>query len=206
MASTPSSRGIRTSISTTSARVTASCCTASSAVARLADDLEVVLAVDEHPEAGAHHLLVVDQEHPDRLARRAHAAHRGILADTRNPPPRPGSGLERAVVHADPLAHADQAQAAAVVGAARAAAVVLDEHRELVADRDRHRRRRAGAGVLADVAERLLHDAVRRERRRRRGPAPSGGGRRRVHVGAGGAGLLDQHGDVGRAAAAGGCR
>ena len=64
-------------------------------------------------------------------------------------------------------------------------------------------RGRAGAGVLADVGERLLHDAVRRERRRRREPSRPEAAAWRVHLGAGRPRLLDQHGDVTRAAAAG---
>ena len=86
VASTPSTRGIRTSISTTSAGGDGEPLEGLGAVARLADHREVRLAVDEHPEAGAHHLLVVDEEHPDRTAQsqrdpRGHpeaAAGRGV--------------------------------------------------------------------------------------------------------------------------------
>jgi hypothetical protein len=36
------------------------------AVGRLADDLDIRLAGQQHPQAGAHHRLVVVDEHPDR--------------------------------------------------------------------------------------------------------------------------------------------
>src|SRR5690606_2757731 len=57
------------------------------AVAGLADDLHVVLAVDQHRETCADHLLVVDQEDPDRGR---DGAHSGILPCTRQPPPTAG--------------------------------------------------------------------------------------------------------------------
>ena len=37
-------------------------------VLRLADDLEVGLGGEDHPEPGAHQLLVVGQQHPGRHA------------------------------------------------------------------------------------------------------------------------------------------
>src|SRR5690606_30294942 len=60
-----------------------------SAVGRLADDGHVGLAVHEHPEAGADHLLVVGEEDPDRGVLQL-LAHKGILAQTSTPPPRRG--------------------------------------------------------------------------------------------------------------------
>ena len=101
------------------------------AVACLAHDLEVVLAVDEHPEPGAHHLLVVDQEHPDRLAR-GFVGHRGILADTRNPPPGRGPASRVPSWTATRSRMPTRPETPAVVGAAGAAAVVLDAHRHVV--------------------------------------------------------------------------
>jgi hypothetical protein len=58
-------------MSTTSGRSrrTASGC---AAVARLADDLEVLLRLEDHPEPGADECLVVDDED-------AHAARRGSV-------------------------------------------------------------------------------------------------------------------------------
>ena len=35
------------------------------AVGRFADDLDVGLVLEDHPEPGAHQLLVVDEEHAD---------------------------------------------------------------------------------------------------------------------------------------------
>ena len=105
------------------------------AVARLAHDLEVVLAVDEHPEAGAHHLLVVDQEHPDRLAPRLSG-----LTGGSSPTPgsrRPGRGPASSVPSwtATRSRMPTRPETPAVVGAAGAAAVVLDDHRHVVGDR-----------------------------------------------------------------------
>ena len=37
-------------------------------VARLGHDLDAVLAAEEHAESGAHHRLVVGDQHPDRHA------------------------------------------------------------------------------------------------------------------------------------------
>ena len=42
------------------------------AVGGLADDLDVGLVLEDHPEPGPHQLLVVDQDHPDRGGHRVH--------------------------------------------------------------------------------------------------------------------------------------
>lgn len=47
------------------------------AVARLADDVDVVRVVQDHPQSGAHEGLVVGDDHPDR--------HVGRVARTANP-------------------------------------------------------------------------------------------------------------------------
>src|SRR5947207_2766091 len=81
-----------------------------------------------------------------------------------------GARDDRAAQREDPLAHADQAVAAAALRrvvrplrrqAVRPAAVVLDGHRQrgLGAD-DPYRGAGPGAGVLVDVGERLLDDPV----------------------------------------------
>ena len=93
VASTPSMPGIRTSISTTSGCSAAASATASRAVGRLADDLEVGLGLEDHAEAHAQQLLVVDEQ--DRGAAHAGAACAGAAADvsrvrTRQPPPARG--------------------------------------------------------------------------------------------------------------------
>ena len=67
--------GMRTSISTTSGSSSAARRTASRAVARLADDREVVLRLEHHAEAGAQQRLVVDEEHAG-ASRPAPAARR----------------------------------------------------------------------------------------------------------------------------------
>ena len=55
------------------------------AVDRLADDLEVVLGVDEHPQAGADEVLVVGDEDADAHAATAWVT--GRRASTRKPAP-----------------------------------------------------------------------------------------------------------------------
>ena len=197
VASTPSIRGIRTSISTTSTLVCRSTSSASHAVARLGHDLHVRLGGEHHPEAGAQQHLVVDEHDADRhvscpsaVRRRATARPvpdrgRRLCGDGRRRAPyRPGPqrqhgadpetaagprpGGQGAADHADPLPHPDQALAEAVPAALLvqlvpgAPAVVLDQQVErAVAEVEQD----AGAGpvaaVLADVGQRLLHDAVR---------------------------------------------
>ena len=101
------------------------------AVGGLADDLEVVLGVEDHAEPGAHERLVVgDQQahaharlnssHVERKASRARASRR-----------RPGPGLELAAVEPHALAHAHEAVPAAV-GTCRPSAAVADLEREVV--------------------------------------------------------------------------
>ena len=85
----------------------------------------------QHPEAGAHHRLVVGDEDADRHrpSRRAAAA-----CCRTKPPPFAVPARHLAAVDLDALADADQAVAAAVAGAA-AAAVVADLDPQLVAAR-----------------------------------------------------------------------
>ena len=83
---------MRMSISTTSGVEPARLLDRLEAVGGLADDVEVVLGVEDHPEAGAHERLVVG----DQDAHRAHAAAStvvssatsGSFARIRKPPPR----------------------------------------------------------------------------------------------------------------------
>ena len=65
VASIPSRRGIRTSITTTSAVTARSKPSAAGAVAGLADHRHVRLRVEHHAEAGPHQLLVVDEQDAD---------------------------------------------------------------------------------------------------------------------------------------------
>ena len=65
------------------------------AVGGLADDREVRLDLEDHPEAGAHQRLVVDHRHPDGAlcpCAGRHAGSKGRVATSSNPP----SGLARA--------------------------------------------------------------------------------------------------------------
>ena len=65
VASMPSSSGMRMSISTTVGRKRAAFSTASSPLRGLGDDLDVLLAAEQHAEAGPDHGLVVGDEHAD---------------------------------------------------------------------------------------------------------------------------------------------
>ena len=108
VAVTPSTRAIRTSMTTTSGRDLLDQARHLVAVVGLPDHLEVGLAVDHHRDAGAEHRLVVDQGDPDR-----HAAGSGSSART-DPGLAvgcPASKVPPAMVHAVP--HARQAVARA---------------------------------------------------------------------------------------------
>ena len=61
----PSTSGIRMSISTTSGRSARAMLDRLAAVGRLADDLDVGLGVEDHPEAVAHQGLVVGDQDAD---------------------------------------------------------------------------------------------------------------------------------------------
>jgi len=62
------------------------------AVAGLADDLDVALAVEDHDEARAHQFLIVHDQDTDRHRRPGSS---GISACTLNPPPRRGPVVMR---------------------------------------------------------------------------------------------------------------
>ena len=125
----PVESGIRMSIRTTSGCSSRAASTASRAVGRLADDLDVRLRLEDHPEAGAHQRLVVDDQDADgHRGRSCHAA----AAPRPEAAARPRAGVELAAEERDPLAHADQAVAAAAV-VALAAPVVRDLELDIVA-------------------------------------------------------------------------
>ena len=136
--------------------------TASSPSAGLADDLDVVLGVEQRAEPGADERLVVGEQRPgssSRAAPRSGSRARDAPAAARRagrPRASPPSGR-------GPLAHPAQAVAARAGRAAvpRARAVVgdldADARRRRDATRDGRRRR---AGVAQHVGQRLLHDPV----------------------------------------------
>ena len=118
------------------------------------------VGAEQHDEAAAHERLVVGDGDAD---------HDRLLVGQPGRDPEPAAGLrarlERAAVHRDPLAHADQAVAAAALGAAVDAPAVVGD---LEAERTRLVAHDApspcaGPGVLQHVGERLLHDPVRGE-------------------------------------------
>ena len=82
-------------------------------VVGLADNGHVGLAVDDHPEAGPHHRLIVGEQHGDRVLGSIEA-HRewhdqsgvGRAPSTASSPTAPA--CERAAQRVDPFAHADQ--------------------------------------------------------------------------------------------------
>ena len=90
VASIPSSSGMRMSISTTSGFSAPDLLDGVEAVGGLADDLEVVLGVEDHAEAGAHERLVVGDQQPDAHATLNSRAADGSAARTRQPPPSAG--------------------------------------------------------------------------------------------------------------------
>ena len=154
--------------------------TASSAVGGLADDVEVVLGVEDHAEAGAHQRLVVGDQHADGSC-----------------------GLHRLVSATSGSRRADREAAAVAPVRPRARRRTGARARASRPGRGRRRRRRRvrapgprsaissssarsrpahahvgrrGAGVLERVRQRLLHDAVGGEVERRRA---AGAARRR---------------------------
>ena len=85
----PSISGMRMSMSTTSGSRPGGAVDGLHAVGALADDLDVGLGAEDHPEARADELLVVDQEDLDRHQATA-ASATGSRARTANPPPGAG--------------------------------------------------------------------------------------------------------------------
>ena len=79
------------------------------AVARLPDDLDVVLGLEDHAEAGPDHAW--SSTSTTRIVIAATGSVRGNWRGPRTPP-RAGAGPEMAAVQAGPLAHPDQAVAA----------------------------------------------------------------------------------------------
>ena len=79
-------------------------------VGRLADDLDVGLGVEDHRQPGAHQLLVVGDQHPDR-----HRRHLPSAARRRPSSRRSGAGPARSVPPSSvrPLGHPDEPVAAA---------------------------------------------------------------------------------------------
>ena len=150
-----------------------------------------VLAGEQHPEAGAHHRLVVGDEHADRHARSPPSGSRVLST---KPPPFAAPARHLAAVDLDALADADEPVAEAVARsrrrrrrrAPRAAArrAVADGHVGV-----------AGARVLERVRQALLHDPVggevdrpaaarpARPRRARARAGPRGRPRRRARRG-----------------------
>ena len=90
VASIPSSSGMRMSISTTSGLSAADLLDGVEPVGGLAHDLEVVLGVEDHAEAGAHERLVVGDQQSDAHATLSSLAAIGRVARTRQPPPSAG--------------------------------------------------------------------------------------------------------------------
>ena len=78
----PSSSGMRMSMRTTSGRELAGAVERLGAVARLADDLDVVLGFEDHAKAAAHERLVVGDQDADHGARpeRELCSHRVVAA------------------------------------------------------------------------------------------------------------------------------
>ena len=165
VASTPSMTGIRMSMTMTSGsepgrerRPPAL------PFVRLADDLDVRLVGEDHPEPGPDQLLVVDEQDPDRAvasSTRSRASGRSTASPAPGSRARSAYGLELPAEHGHPLAHPDQAVARArrlgpAAGRIRPPpAVVVDldlERGRAVADRDRGPRAGACLRVLVSAS------------------------------------------------------
>ena len=106
VASMPSISGMRMSISTTSGLSPRDAVDRLRAVGALAHDLDVLLGVEDHAEAGADQRLVVDEQHAD-----AHAGTSGRVgsrARAREAAVRSRARPEDAAVQRHALAHAER--------------------------------------------------------------------------------------------------
>ena len=160
-------RGIDTSSTATFGRCSWVGLERGDAVLRLGHDLHVGLAVDQHAQAGAHDAVVVRDQHADHEATLTSRPMRSV---TVVPPPgaermssSPPARRARSTMPLRPSpapppllaprTTADGSKPCAVVADAQLEALVVDLHLH------GHRR---GAGVAADVRERLLQDPVDR--------------------------------------------
>ena len=156
VASIPSSSGIRMSIRMTVGSNCDGHGDGFEPVARFADDFDVPLAGEQHPEARADHGLVVGDEDSDRHDR-SEASGRRVLSV--KPPPLLPTCSHLAAVELDALADADQSVAVAVARG-RAGAVVVHFDPDLVGRIPDGDLRVAGVGVLERVGETLLNNPV----------------------------------------------
>ena len=125
----------------------------------LADHVDVVLRVEDHAEAGPHERLVVDDEDPDHGAPPRRERARDPRSRRRA---RPGLELRRRRRRRVRACRRGRGRRRRRAGAASAPSSLISSSSRvgLVA---RRRPRRARAGVLEHVGERLLDDAVRRQ-------------------------------------------
>jgi hypothetical protein len=132
------------------------------AVAGLADDFDLVLGVEDHPEAVADQRLVVAEQDADR-----HCCATGSRGADAEASAVVGARLELTAERRDAFAHPDQAAPVAAARGQWRRPVVedIDAH-GLGVEAERHRRvlRR---GVTQCVRERLLDDPVRGRLQRR---------------------------------------
>ena len=110
VASSPSTFGMRTSIRITSGSSSAARLERLGAVGGLADDLDVLLGLEDHPEPRADERLVVDDEHADHRARLGERQARPDDVAAAVAP----AALDLAAVQRDALAHPGEPVSAAV--------------------------------------------------------------------------------------------
>ena len=134
----PSSSGMRMSIRTTAGSKPGGLVDRLEPVARLGHHLDVLLACEQHPKAGAHHRLVVGDEHADRHGRSSPSGRRVLRT---NPPSGRRACSHLATVDLDAFADADEPVPEAVARRA-APAVVAYLDLELVGPIADGRRRR----------------------------------------------------------------
>ena len=155
---------MRTSISTTSGSCVRAAASACVAVGRLADDRDVRLGVEHHPQSLADELLVVGDDDLDHAL-----SGSGSRAWTAKPPSGRGTACEFAAEQRDALAHADEPVARPGSSALRLPAPSSTTSIVRASGWRRIRTMRArGARVLEGVRQRLLDDAVDGEVDRRR--------------------------------------
>ena len=163
---------MRMSISTTSGFSRRAMSTACSAVDRLADDLDVVLGVEDHPEAGADERLVVGDQDADahaastgsRGAAAASAASAspcsGSRASTSKPPPGRGPACS-----SPPITRTRSRMPTRPWPPPSARGLGVPSPRSVISSCSSspprvHAHLGVAAGVLERVGQRLLHDAV----------------------------------------------
>ena len=153
--------GICTSMQITSGCRADAAATASCAVRGLADHDDVAGRLEDRAEAGAHHRVVIDQQHADhRRPATATARSSGTATRTRNPPRSRGPISIDAARGGRALAHAQLAQSGPRLAHRPAGVDDLELDEPVVGVAQPNLGGGARSAVASRVGERLLGDAV----------------------------------------------